>query len=88
MVQRTRSSSEETGACSKKAEAMLGVCTVDIHLTDDFYFLTFILRVFSLFLLRFQERHTTPDIKCHLPYYFLGPLQGLPVKWKSIMISH
>ena len=88
MVQRTRSSSEETGACSKKAEAMLDVCTVDIHLTDDFYFLPFILQVFPLFLLRFQERHATPDIECHLPYYFLGPLQGLPVKWKSIMISH
>ena len=88
MVQRTRSSSEETGACSKKAEAMLDVCTVDIHLIDDFYFLTFILRVFSVFLLRFQERHATPDIECHLPYYFLGPLQGLPVKWKSIMIGH
>ena len=50
---------------------MLDVCTVDIHLIDDFYFLPFILRMFSFFLLRFQERHAAPDVECHLPITFL-----------------
>ena len=67
---------------------MLDVYIVDIHLIDDFYFLPFILWVFSVLLLRFQKCHATPDVECHLPYCFPGPLQGLPIKEQSIMISH
>lgn len=55
--------------CCSKEDGILGVCTVNVHLVDDFYFFPFtFLGVFSL-----------PDREFYHPYYLLGASQGLPV---------